>query len=81
MGYFKQLDIKLQEGKTMGNTGIDYGRGLTNIDHETGIIYKNHISLMLRTVQDTLRHGLTEGQREALEDMCKEARELLKRGN
>lgn len=37
----------------------------------------DHISLMVRTVNDTLRHGLTDGQREALEEMCDEARKIL----
>lgn len=38
MGYFKQLEI--ERGKMiMGNAGIDYGMGKTNIDHETGIRY------------------------------------------
>lgn len=38
MGYFKQLEI--ERGKIiMGNAGIDWGRGMTNIDHETGIRY------------------------------------------
>ena len=36
-----------------------------------------HISLMLRTVNDTLRHGLTEGQAEALGEMCDQARAIL----
>ena len=39
----------------------------------------DHISLMLRTVNDTLRHGLTDGQTEALESMCDEARTILDR--
>jgi len=38
-----------------------------------------HISLMLRTVQDTLRHGLTDGQRESLEEMIKEAQTILRK--
>lgn len=38
MGYFKQLEIE-RGINIMGNAGIDYGRGMTNIDHETGIRY------------------------------------------
>jgi hypothetical protein len=37
------------------------------------------LSLLLRTVNDTLRHGLTPGQYEALEAAGKESAELLKR--
>ena len=40
-----------------------------------------HISLMLRTVNDTLRHGLTDGQREVLEDICKEGCAVLAKAN
>ena len=37
------------------------------------------LDLMHRTVLDTLRHGLTDGQREALEDMTKQSLAVLKK--
>lgn len=38
---------------------------------------RDMLSFMLRTVDDTLRHGLTAGQRASLEDMTRRARLLL----
>lgn len=37
----------------------------------------DHISLMIRTIFDTLRHGLTDGQIDSLESVCKEANAIL----
>ncbi|MFA5431127.1 MAG: hypothetical protein WC329_08215 [Candidatus Omnitrophota bacterium] len=38
---------------------------------------KEHLGLMIRTIYDTLRHGLTDGQIYSLEEVCKEARAII----
>jgi hypothetical protein len=62
-------------------TGEDLSRsddGPIYTPAESAPALRDTLDLLLRTVHDTLRHGLTPGQRESLDDLTKRAALLLR---